>query len=128
MLGLATALTGRIEDGLTHVAAGLTEAEHTEQRLHLANLHRFRGQILLLPGDPAGAVEAAECFTRALAVARTLGAAGPALQAGLQLAHLRQAQGRPAEARALLAPLYASFTEGLDTADLRRARALLTAL
>ena len=34
-------------------------------------------------------------------------------------------EGRRAEARALLAPVYGWFTEGFDTADLKEAKALL---
>ena len=44
------------------------------------------------------------------------------------LARLWQQQGKRAEARALLAPVYGWFTAGFDTADLQEARALLEAL
>ena len=37
-------------------------------------------------------------------------------------------QGRRAEARDLLAPIYGWFTEGFDTADLKEAKALLDEL
>ena len=37
-------------------------------------------------------------------------------------------QGKRAEARDLLAPIYGWFTEGLDTADLKDAKALLDEL
>ena len=37
-------------------------------------------------------------------------------------------QGRRAEARDLLAPVYGWFTEGFDTADLKDAKALLDEL
>ena len=37
-------------------------------------------------------------------------------------------QGRRAEARDLLAPVYGWFTEGFDTADLKDAKALLDQL
>ena len=37
-------------------------------------------------------------------------------------------QGRTAEARDLLAPVYGWFTEGFDTADLKEAKALLDEL
>ena len=40
-------------------------------------------------------------------------------------ARLWRDQGKPAEARALLAPIYGWFTEGFDTADLKDAKALL---
>ena len=46
----------------------------------------------------------------------------------MSLARLWQQQGKRAEARALLAPIYGWFTEGFDTADLQEARALLAAL
>jgi adenylate cyclase len=41
---------------------------------------------------------------------------------------LLAARGRRTEARTTLAAIYGWFTEGLDTADLREARALLTQL
>ena len=46
----------------------------------------------------------------------------------MSLARLWQQQGKRAEARELLAPIYGWFTEGLDTADLREAKALLDEL
>ena len=46
----------------------------------------------------------------------------------MSLARLWQRQGKRVEARALLAPIYGWFTEGLDTADLQEAQALLGAL
>jgi predicted ATPase len=46
----------------------------------------------------------------------------------MSLSRLWQQQGKPAEARALLAPVYGWFTEGFDTADLQEAKALLEAL
>ena len=44
------------------------------------------------------------------------------------LARLLRDQGRQAEARDLLAPIYGWFTEGFDTADLKEAKALLAEL
>jgi predicted ATPase len=41
---------------------------------------------------------------------------------------LWQRQGKCAEARELLAPIYGWFTEGFDTADLQEAKALLAEL
>jgi predicted ATPase len=43
----------------------------------------------------------------------------------MSLARLWQENGKAGEARTLLAPLYARFTEGLTTADLVAAKALL---
>ena len=46
----------------------------------------------------------------------------------MSLSRLWQRQGKHAEARELLAPVYGWFTEGFDTADLQEAKALLDAL
>ena len=46
----------------------------------------------------------------------------------MSLCRLWQAQGKPQEARALLAEAYRWFTEGFDTPDLQEARALLKEL
>jgi predicted ATPase len=45
----------------------------------------------------------------------------------MSLARLWQGQGKHAEARQVLAPIYDWFTEGFDTADLREAKRLLEA-
>jgi predicted ATPase len=49
-------------------------------------------------------------------------------RAAMSLSRLWQQQGKQAEARALLAPIYNWFTEGFDTADLQEAKALLDEL
>ena len=48
--------------------------------------------------------------------------------AAVRLARLLRDQGRRTEARNLLAPVYGWFTEGLDTPDLKDAKALLDQL
>ena len=50
------------------------------------------------------------------------------MRAARDLARLWGEQGRRAEARDLLAPVYGWFTEGFDTADLKGAKALLDEL
>src|SRR5579884_4012821 len=50
------------------------------------------------------------------------------LRAAASLARLWRDQGRRAEARDLLAPVYGWFTEGFDAPDLVEARALLDEL
>jgi predicted ATPase len=46
----------------------------------------------------------------------------------MSLCRLWQQQGKRTEAYELLAPIYDWFTEGLDTADLQEAKALLETL
>jgi hypothetical protein len=43
----------------------------------------------------------------------------------MSMARLWRAQGKPQQARELLTPVYAWFTEGFDTLDLKEAKALL---
>ena len=50
------------------------------------------------------------------------------LRAATDLARLHAAQGQPVEARQVLAPVYASFTEEADSADVQEARAALASL
>jgi predicted ATPase len=72
--------------------------------------------------------EAETWLQRALDTARRQEAKSLELRAAMSLSRLWQEQGKQAEARALLAPIYAWFTEGFDTADLQEAKALLEAL
>jgi class 3 adenylate cyclase/tetratricopeptide (TPR) repeat protein len=76
-------------------------------------------------GDTNGA-EAS--LRQALVRAEGMGAAFWRLRAACDLACLWRNQGKRAEARALLAPLYGWFTEGFDTPDLKEAKVLLEEL
>jgi predicted ATPase len=64
----------------------------------------------------------------ALRVARRQQAKAYELRAATSPARLWGERGRRAEARDLLAPVYGWFTEGLDTTDLKEAKALLDEL
>jgi predicted ATPase len=72
--------------------------------------------------------EAEACFQQSLEVAHRQQAKSLELRASMSLSRLWQHQGKHAAAYELLAPIYAWFTEGFDTADLQEARALLEAL
>ena len=74
-------------------------------------------------------LEAAEAGLRtAINVAALQCAKGPELHAATALARLWRDQGKPQQARELLAPVYGWFTEGFDTRDLKEAKALLEEL
>jgi predicted ATPase len=77
---------------------------------------------------PEHHVEAESCFRQALDIARRQETKSLKLRAAMSLSRLWQQQGKRAEARELLAPVYSWFTEGFDTADLQDAKALLEAL
>jgi len=120
---------GQVEAGLQALAEAFAHLANTGERYYEAELHRLKGEFLLAQTDKRWQErEAEECFHQALAIARRQQAKSLELRAAMSLARLWQQQGRQAEARVLLAPIYSWFTEGFDTADLQEAKALLEAL
>jgi predicted ATPase len=118
---------GQHAEALNTVESGLAVAAATGQHFQDASLHCLKGELLLAT-EPANAAEAEALFQRALDIARAQEAKSFELRPGMSLARLWRDQGRSADARALLAPIYAWFTEGFDTGDLREAKALLEEL
>jgi predicted ATPase len=130
LLAEALAREGQASDGLALLAEALDLSTTSGERFLEAELHRLRGELLLTRAEaPSSAEDAAEaCFRQALDVARAQQAKTLELRAVLSLSGLYQRQGRPAQARLLLAPTYGWFTEGFDTLDLQEAKALLEVL
>ncbi len=147
--------TEQPEAGLSAVAEALAAGEHTGQRYWDAELHRLKGTLSIQaeasagrgtgecgPGhdrldqadlrspapNPAGAGDAESCLLEAIQIARRQRAKSLELRAALSLSRRWSSRGKPQEAHGLLAEIYNWFTEGLDTADLREARALLEEL
>jgi predicted ATPase len=121
------AYLGHTEDGLQALAEAHTLVEQQEERYWAAEVCRLHG-VLLLRQPETPQAEAEAWLQRALDIARRQEAKSLELRAAMSLSRLWQQQGRQAEARALLAPIYGWFTEGFDTADLQEAKALLDAL
>ena len=98
--------------------------EATEERWYEAELYRLRGDhaIFDLCRDEH---RAEQDYWVAKRIAEQQGSKLLELRATSSLAKLWHDQGRHTEARDLLAPVYAWFTEGLDTPDLKHAEALL---
>jgi predicted ATPase len=92
-----------------------------------AEVHRIAGEIALMSPEP-DAAKAEAYLERALAVARKQQAKSSELRAAISVARLWRDQGKPQQAREVLAPVYGWFTEGFDTSDLKEAKALLDAL
>ena len=90
-------------------------------------MHRIAGEIALKSLAP-DAKKAEKYFDRALAVARQQQTKSWELRAAMSMARLWRDQGKPQQARELLAPVYDWFTEGFDTLDLKEAKALLDEL
>ncbi len=113
---------GLEEQGLEVVERGLETVETTGERIHEAEQHRIRGEILW-GLERLGEADAA--FRRALFVARGQESRAYALRAATSLASLLRETGRRKEGWKILSDVYAGFTEGFDTWDLRMARSVL---
>jgi tetratricopeptide (TPR) repeat protein len=116
------AILGQRAEGLNCLAQAAQFVETTEERVQEAELHRIRGDLLNATGDRSAAERH---YRQAIAVAVRQGAKLFQLRASTSLARLWPDQGKRAEARELLGPIYNWFTEGFDAPDLKDAKALL---
>jgi predicted ATPase/class 3 adenylate cyclase len=127
LLAQAYKNTGCPDDALAALREALAIADEHEIRAFDPEIHRLKGE-LLLKQNGANAIEAQNCFERAIEIARKQGGKSWELRAATSLARLLATQGHRDEARAMLAAIYGWFTEGFDTADLKDAKALLAEL
>jgi predicted ATPase len=116
-----------VDDALAWLGRGFDLAENHNERCLESELLRLKGEALLASAGGTLA-EAEACLARAAEVARRQRARSRQLRAAVSLARLWRRQGRSGEARPVLIEALAGFTEGLGTADLVEARALLEEL
>jgi predicted ATPase len=115
------------EHAAAAIEEALSEVEATGERWYEAELYRLRGNAALR-GRSRDARRAEDDFHVAMRIAANQGAKLLELRTATSLARLWGEQGRHAEARELLAPVYGWFAEGFETTDLKEASALLEAL
>jgi len=126
-LASAYAELDKFDDAWRSISEAIAAIETTKERWHEAEVHRTAAEIALMSSE-RDAAKAKTYFERALAVARQQQAKSWELRAAMSLARLWRSQGKPQQARELLAPVYCWFTEGFDTLDLKEAKALLGTL
>jgi adenylate cyclase len=126
LLAEAYGQVGQPAQGLPLLAEALALVDQGELRYFEPELYRLKGELSLMQGGEEVAVEAD--YRQALDTARRQSAKSLELRAATSLSRLLQKQGKPDEARQMLAEVYDWFTEGFDTADLKEAEALLDAL
>ena len=120
----ASGRAGQVAEGSAAIDEALARSERTEA-WGVTELLRIKGELALREGTPNAAEMAEGLFLKGLGWARDQGALSWELRTAMSLARLRRDCGRTQDVHDLLAPIYARFTEGFDTADLRAAKAFL---
>ena len=117
---------GKFDEASRWISEATAAMQASKESWWEAEITRIEGVLALkaLPDAARGEV----CFERALAIARKQQAKSWELRAAMSTARLWRDQGKPQQARELLAPVYGWFTEGFDTRDLKEAKALLEEL
>jgi class 3 adenylate cyclase/predicted ATPase len=124
LLAQAQMRSGDFVEALATVEDGFAAA--SAEMGYLPELFRLRAELRTRLGAPAHAVEAD--YRDAIDRARRYEIKTLELRSATSFSCWLQQTGRAAEARALLAPIYDSFTEGFDTRDLVEAKTLLEEL
>jgi predicted ATPase len=118
---------GKFEAAYHSVQEAMTAIKATGERWIEAEVNRVAGEIAAKSPE-RGTTNAEVHFQTALQIARKQQAKSWELRASMSLARLWRDQGKPQQAREMLAPVYGWFTEGFDTLDLKEAKALLEEL
>lgn len=116
------------EAALELIEHGLATTSQNGERILEAELYRLKARVLVVRGGPDVEAEAQALLEQALNTARSQHAKTLELRAAMDRAALWIDQGRREEALNFLAPIYASFTEGFETHDLKEAKVLLDGL
>ena len=124
VLAIGAAQLKQWEEASKRLIDAINQVEALGERWYEAELYRLKGEFLLAQHPKAAAEQAAGCFLQSLEIARVQNAKLWELRTSMSLAKLRLTQGSVHEARNLLAPIYAEFTEGFETKDLVEARNL----
>ena len=118
---------GDLDGALSLIEEVIAQVERPgwEERHNHAETLRIKGEILAQKSDWEGAERN---YLASLAWARRQQAKSWELRTATSYARLLRDQGRANEAYDLLAPVYAWFTEGFGTSDLKSAKRLLDEL
>jgi predicted ATPase len=127
LLAEAYALAGEPAQGLLILQDAFASAESSGETAWDAELHRLRAELLRCSSH-SNLADIEASFRAALSIARDRGTRGYELRAAISLSRFYADQGRPNDARDVLAPVYGWFTEGFDMTDLKEAKTLLKAL
>ena len=114
-----------VEAGIELMAAELASETFTGQKLLEPEVRRLHGELLLRDHDGARSAEAEVEIRLAMDIAQKQQCRSLELRAALSLCRLQKDKVKKVSARKILAPIYDSFTEGFDTADLIDAKVMI---
>ena len=120
-------VAGHHGDALITLQRGLEHSQLVFNQFYAPEIPRVRGEVFLAQSRN-NATAAEKAFREALALAAQQACRPLELRAATSLARLLAAKGRGEEARDVLAPIYAAFTEGFEKPDMTGAKALLDEL
>ncbi len=123
LLATAKLKLGRLDDCFNLLDELQQMSVETHQRLFISDVHRLRAEALRWADARKPGIETE--YRSAVRIAQEQGALALELRAATGYADWMAAAGREEEGCKLLKPIYARFTEGFDTADLKAARELL---
>ena len=128
LTGLAEILmtAAQVDESVAAADEALQRTERSNALWWMPEALRIKGEALLLCKGDTSAAEDHFCRSRYLAYRQ--GSLSWELRAATSLARLRRDTGCIGEAHDLLASVYGRFTEGLGTADLLSAKALISEL
>ena len=118
---------GRAAEAIAIVDEELAGIERSGAYLEAAELHRLKGEAILMR-DSSATAEVEACLRKAIEIASGQSAKWWELRATTSLGRLLAKLGKRGEAHTMLSDIYNWFTEGFDTADLKDAKALLDEL
>lgn len=125
LLAEAFGLAGRLEEALEHANAALESAEAQSVHFYTAEIHRLRGRTVFALGK--GLDAAIACYEASMELARSQASLAFEFRTGVDLAELLVQHGAAGRGFALARGLLTQRLAASDSADARRARALVAA-
>jgi predicted ATPase/DNA-binding winged helix-turn-helix (wHTH) protein len=118
---------GRSDESMVLIDESIRQVEVSGEMFYMPELLRIKGGLLLSKREP-DVREAEICFRKSLELSRRQGTRAWELRTARDLAKLLADQGQTENGRTLLQSVYAEFSEGFETADLKAAEDLLATL
>jgi predicted ATPase/DNA-binding winged helix-turn-helix (wHTH) protein len=119
---------GKLTQAADLIDPAVERAMESKDECSLPELLRVKAELLLTTRGPAADPAAEAMLTDALGRARSYQFLSWELRCAISLASLKQRQNQLSIAREVIVPVYQRVARGMDTSDLKAARALISSL